>query len=146
MVLISQVFLKIIWNAGRKENRKGRPRYRYPSLPSGQDSWRAGNMCYSSLSPPALSTCMLSCFSHVRLCATPWTVACQAPLSMGFSRQEYWSGVPFPSLGDLPDPGINPASLMSPALPALFFTTSVTWEAQHLAQCLANVRSSINVK
>ena len=46
---------------------------------------------------------------------TPWTVACQAPLSMGFSRQEYWSGLPFPSLGDLPDPGIKPAS---PALQA----------------------------
>ena len=48
--------------------------------------------------------------------ATPWTVAHQAPLSMGFSRQEYWSGLPFPSLGDLPDPGIEPASFMSPAL------------------------------
>ena len=45
--------------------------------------------------------------------ATPWTVAHQAPLSMGFSRQEYWSGLPFPSLGDLPDPGVEP---MSPAL------------------------------
>ena len=42
---------------------------------------------------------------------TPWTVACQAPLSMGFSRQEYWSGLPFPSLGDLPNPGIKPGSL-----------------------------------
>ena len=47
--------------------------------------------------------------------ATPWTVACQAPLSMGFSRQEYWSGLPFPSPGDLPDPGIEPGS---PALQA----------------------------
>ena len=45
----------------------------------------------------------------------PWTVACQAPLSMGFSRQEYWSGLPFPSPGDLPDPGIKPGS---PALQA----------------------------
>ena len=43
--------------------------------------------------------------------ATPWTVACQAPLSMGFSRQEHWSGLPFPSPGDLPDPGIKPMSL-----------------------------------
>ena len=49
--------------------------------------------------------------SHVRLFATPWTVAYQAPLSMGFSRQEYWSGVPFPSPGDLPDPGIKPGLL-----------------------------------
>ena len=46
--------------------------------------------------------------SHVRLFATPWTAAYQASLSMGFSRQEYWSGVPFPSPGDLPDPGIGP--------------------------------------
>ena len=44
--------------------------------------------------------------SHVRLFATPWTVACPAPLSMGFSRQEYWSGLPFPSPGDLPNPGL----------------------------------------
>ena len=51
--------------------------------------------------------------SSVRLFATPWTVAYQASQSMGFSRQEYWSGVPFPSPGDLPDPGIEP---LSPAL------------------------------
>ena len=49
--------------------------------------------------------------SHVRLFATPWTVAYQTPPSMGFSRQEYWSGLPFPSPGDLPDPGIKPMSL-----------------------------------
>ena len=48
--------------------------------------------------------------SRVRLFATPWTVAYQAPPSMGFSRQEYWSGVPFPAPGDLPDPGIEPGS------------------------------------
>ena len=53
--------------------------------------------------------------SRVQLFATPWTVAHQAPLSMGFSRQEYWSGLPFPSPGDLPDPGIEPRS---PALQA----------------------------
>ena len=51
----------------------------------------------------------------VQLCATPWTVACQPPLSMGFPRQEYWSGLPFPSSGDLPNPGIEPMSPMSPA-------------------------------
>ena len=48
--------------------------------------------------------------SRVRLFATPWTVAYQGPLSMGFSRQEYWRGLPFPSPGDLPDPGIEPRS------------------------------------
>ena len=59
-------------------------------------------------------------FSHVQLFATPWTVARQAPLSMGFSRQEYWSGLPFPSPGDLPDPGIEPRSpaLRADALPS----------------------------
>ena len=59
------------------------------------------------------------------------TVAHQAPLSMGFSRQEYWSGLPCPSPGDLPDPGIEPVSLTSPALALAgrFFTTSATWEA-----------------
>ena len=61
---------------------------------------------------------------------TPWTVACQAPLSMGFfSRQEYWSGLPCPPPGDLPDPRIEPLSLMSPAWADGFFTTSATWEA-----------------
>ena len=57
---------------------------------------------------------------RVQLSATPWTVAHQAPLSMGFSRQDYWSGLPFPSPGDLPDPGIQPTS---PALAGGFLTT-----------------------
>jgi len=63
-----------------------------------------------------------------RLCATLWTVDRKAPLSMEFSRQEYWSGVPFPPAGDLPDPEIKLESLMSPALASGFFTTSATWE------------------
>ena len=53
-----------------------------------------------------------SCFNHVRFYETLWTIAHQAPLSMGFSREEYWSGLPFPSLRDLPDPGIKPVSLI----------------------------------
>ena len=68
-------------------------------------------------------------FSQVQLFATLWTVAHQAPLSSGFSRQECCSGLPFPSPGDLPDPGIKPKSPMSPELAGGFFTTSVTWEA-----------------
>ena len=52
---------------------------------------------------------------------TPWTVAYQASLSMGLSRQEYWSGLPFPAPGDLPDPGIEPSSPMAPALTGRFF-------------------------
>ena len=63
--------------------------------------------------------CMLN---HVRLFATPWTVAHLAPLSVGFSRQEYWSGLPFPSSGDLPDPVIEPKSPVSPGLADGFFT------------------------
>ena len=72
---------------------------------------------------------MQSRFSHVQLCATLWTAAHQAPLSMGFSRQEYWRGLPFPSPGDLPNPGIKPTSLTAPALVGGFFTTSAIWEA-----------------
>ena len=68
--------------------------------------------------------------SRVLLFAAAWTVACQAPLSMGFPTQEHWSGLPFPSAGHLPDPGIKLLSLKSPALVGRFFTTSATWEAQ----------------
>ena len=77
---------------------------------------------------------MVSRFSHVQLFATLWTVAHQASLSMGFSRQKYWCGLPFPSPGDLPNPGIKPESLMSPALAGRFFTTSATWEPQSASQ------------
>ena len=73
--------------------------------------------------------CVLSNFSHVRLCVTRWTVAHQAPLSMGFPRQEYWNGLLCPPLGDLPDPGIEPMSLASSALAGGLFITSTTWEA-----------------
>ena len=68
--------------------------------------------------------------SHVLLSVVPRTVACQAPLSMGFPCQEYWSVLPFPTPGDLSDPWMEPTSLVSPALAGRFFTTSGTWEAQ----------------
>ena len=68
---------------------------------------------YSKVNQLYIYVCMhaqsLSC---VRLCATPWTVAHQAPLSLGLSRQEYWSGLPLPFPGDLPDPGLNPCLLL----------------------------------
>ena len=80
---------------------------------------------------------MLSGFTCVRLFVTPWTVARQAPLSKGFSRQEYWSGLPRPLLGDLPDPGITPMSLTSPALAGEFFITSATWGALLLCKLYA---------
>ena len=73
----------------------------------------SSNPCYLSLLHCKWT--LHHCASHVWLFATLWTVAHQAPLSMGFSRQEYWSGLPFPSPGDLPDPGIKPGS---PALQA----------------------------
>ena len=72
-------------------------------------SWRLNNIC----------VVVLNCFSRVQLFATLWTVVRQAPLSVGFSRQEYWRGLPFPPLGDLPDPGVTPAF---PALAGRFFT------------------------
>ena len=87
-------------------------------------------------------SCSLDCLSHWRFCCaglnclgrvwlfvTLWTIACQALLSIGFSRQEYWSGFPCPSVRNLPNLGITPASLMSPALAGRFFTNSITWEA-----------------
>ena len=72
------------------------------------------------------SVCMCVCvctLSRVQLFVTPQTVARQVPLSLGFSRQECWSGLPFPPPGDPPDPGIEPASPVSPALAGGFFTT-----------------------
>ena len=73
-----------------------------------------------------MRACVLSRFRPVRLFVTPWTAARQAPLSMGFSRQEYWSGLPGPPPGHLPNPGIpgiEPVSLKSPAPAGGFFTT-----------------------
>ena len=87
--------------------------------------------------PFYIPTNCLQCACLLRHCrvwlfTTPWTVACQAPLSMGFSWQEYWSGVPCPPPGDLPNPGIEPASLTSSALTGGFFATSATLEAHSL--------------
>ena len=75
------------------------------------------NLCEVKVSQSCLTLCDLMGCSP------------QAPLSMGFSRQEYWSGLPGPLPGDLPDPGTEPMSLMSPALTGRFFTTSTTWGA-----------------
>ena len=77
---------------------------------------------------------VLSHFSHGRLFAILWAVTYQAPLSMGFSRQEYWSGLPCPPSGNLPDLGMEPTSLKSPALEGRFFSTSTTWEGRGSSQ------------
>ena len=89
--------------------------------------WWWGVVVRSVPSPAAHA--MLCRFRRVRLSATLWTVAHQAPLCMGFSRQEYWRRFPRPSPGDLPGPRVEPASLASPARPGRFFTASATWEA-----------------
>ena len=88
--------------------------------------------------PQSTHAHMLSCLSHIRLFVTPWTVVHQSFLSIGFSRQEYWSGLPFPFLGDLPNPRTKPVSLTSPALAGSFFSTGAIWEAQCLALAQSN--------
>ena len=85
---------------------------------------------------------LLSC-SGVSSSATPWTVACQAPGSTEFSRQEYWSGLPFPTPGDLPDQGIKPKSLASPALAGRIFITAPSAKPSEVyssVQSLSRVR------
>ena len=102
----------------------------FPQLPGG--SARLASQFSSSLCPVPTSLIHSVCAQLLRciqLIVTLWTVAHQAPLPMGFSRQEYWSGLPCPPPGDLLNPGIKPTSLTSPALTGGFFTTSATWEA-----------------
>ena len=79
--------------------------------------------------------------SHVQLFETPWIVAHQAPLSMEFSRQEYWSGLPFPSPGDLPDPEVEPAFLVFPALAGRFFTTALLGKPEKLLYTINNLNN-----
>ena len=104
-------YSEVKWNTGRRQ------------------SWNSVGSIMKSLTCTYLAcACMLSHFSHVWLFATLWTT----PLSMGFSRQEYWSGLPCPSPGIFPTQVLNPSSLMSPALAGGFFTSSATWET-HLS-------------
>ena len=81
---------------------------------------------------------------HAGLFVTLWIVALQPPLSLGFSRQDYWGGLPFPPPGDLPKSGMEPVSLASPALADGFFTTSASWEVpgSMLATCYTYILSS----
>ena len=83
--------------------------------------WVVGSLLL--MTPGKSQIIVVQSLSHVQLFATLWTVGHQGPLSMAFSRPEYWSGLPCPPPGDLPDPGIKPESLMSPALAGGFFTT-----------------------
>ena len=86
---------------------------------------------------------VLNCFSRVWLLATLWTLDCQSLLSMWFSRQEYWTGLLCPPPRDLPDSGIEPASLMFPTLAGGFFTTITTWEAPSSPLLWVNVWFSL---
>ena len=85
-----------------------------------------------SLGLPTLR--VLSHFSRVQLSATLWTVACQAPLSLGFAKSEYWSGLPYPSSGDLPNPGIESTSPVYPVLAGGFFTSEPMGKATNFSQ------------
>ena len=108
------------------------------------DCQPGGQICYLSqwkilyynqmlqILPALYVTCWIMCaklLSCVRLCVTLWNAARQASLSIGFPRQEHWSGLPCPHPGDLPEPGIEPKSLVPPALADKSFTISATWEA-----------------
>ena len=97
------------------------------TFPDPEASLTAGTA--SLQDPRVYSKWHVFTLSHVQLFATPWMVALQAPLPLGFSRQDYWSGLPCPPPGDLLDLGIEPACLMSPALTGVFFITNTTWEA-----------------
>ena len=119
--------LRTVWGKPQGRGRSGCYR-------GGQGRYIEGplastNICRVSAASPAwvpkffhvlgqvcVCACLLGRFSRVQVFETPWIITCQAPLIMGFSRQECWSGLPCPPPGDLPHPGMEPASLMSPAL------------------------------
>ena len=105
-----------------------------PSIPLKAALWLQGFLGHRTqfllLSFPFLCAKSLN---HIWLFAILWTVAFQAPLSMGFPKQKHWSGLFFLSAGYLPSPGIKPGSLTSPALAGKFFTTGATWEAQFIS-------------
>ena len=92
-------------------------RYAYPKGKNTR-AWEKLDSTFKIFLELPYSTKCKRTFSRVQLFVTPWTVAHQGPLFMGFSRQEYWSGLSFPPPGDLPNPGIKPASPLSPALQA----------------------------
>ena len=91
-----------------------------------------------------ISACMHSqSLSCVQLFVTSWTIAYQPPWSLGFSSQEYWSGLPFPIPGHLPDLGIKPTSLLSPVLTGRFFTTGATWDNELSTMSLVQFSRSV---
>ena len=116
---------------GRRETLLGNPElqeggtFQTAPFPRSGTRWQESEVATRGRPRPAESI-LLSPFSRVNS-VRPHSLQLQAPLSVGFCRQEYWSGLPFPSPGDLPYPGIEPVSLTSPALAGRFFTTTHTW-------------------
>ena len=114
----------------RKEGKVSGPKQKEKStrvkLSDGQEpSWHLH--LWFHIGPTMVHLCVLSHFRCVWVFAAPWTVAPQAPLSTGFSRQQHWSGLPCPPAGDLPESGVKPESLTSPSLAGRFLTSSATW-------------------
>ena len=102
-----------------------------PTLTSIHNYWKTRSFNYMDLwwQSDASERVKVKFLSHIRLFVIPWTVACQFPLSMEFSRQEYWSGLPIPSPGDLPNPGIesNSPTLQADSLPSEPPDKSLIW-------------------
>ena len=98
-------------------------------------NYRGSQCSRSCVHAKSLQSCLILCDSMD-----------QVPLSMGFSRQEYWSGLPCLPPGNLPDPGIKPMSLTSPALPGRFFTTSTIWEAWNLSALISGPQWEYNIQ
>ena len=119
LALVASPEVGRVWPHFRMRGREALPEGGSQAEPQGPV--RTGSLSlprHHCLCADAVPACAPGC---VWLFVTQWTVACQAPLSMGFSRQDYWSRLPFPSLGDLPDPGIEPVSSAAPALAGGFF-------------------------
>ena len=119
------------WEEEKKGNtRKGKDRQKIIPKQENRNRIVHINVCLCVCVCMCMCVCMRAhalSLSDVGFFVTPWTIACQAPLSMGLSRQEYWSGLPFPTPGDLPDPGIKPTS---PALAGKIFTTVLPGKPQ----------------
>ena len=122
-------------NQGQEKNCSSFIEWRPPETTTGTCAVDFSTCSFSgSKTKTAVCVCMLSCFSCVQL-FDPVDCSLTGSCSMGFCRQGYWSGLPCPLPGDLPDPRIKPKSLTSPALAGGLFTTLSTWEAQRTGEC-----------
>ena len=135
-VHLVQLSNHVPWNPpGAKQ---GQVRASLPGKPRGWVELRLAPFTLSNsiFDPLLLLLLLLSRLHPLWLFVTLWTVACLVPLSMGFSKQEYWRGLPCPPPGHLPHPRLEPLSLTPPTLAGRFFTTSTTWEALTLIKCM----------